>query len=481
MNPNQQDGIDAADKPIPLRRFLPIFAAVFLPMFLAAVDQTLLATATPVIAADLGGLRDTSWVAVAYLLAAAAVVPLYGWAGDRLGLSRLLRFSLAGFALGSLACGLAQSLPQLIAARVLQGLGGGGLMTLSQALIGELVPPRQRGRFQGYFAATFTLAALGGPVLGGLVVAHFSWRWLFLANIPLAALAFWRLLRLAGTSRGRGLGERVDWYGLGLFPLGIALGIFWLSSVGHRFAWSSPLGLGLLFAVALVAALLWRHERRVAQPFLDTALLAEPAIRAVLLSTMIFAACMFALIFFLPIYMQLYLKSGAVKSGLLILPLSAGVVIGSTLCGQALSRGFLPKRIPTLGLSLSAIALGLMAWLGAETHLIASLGMIAGMGFGSVMPTTQVIAQTVAGRDRLGAATSLAALARSIGAATGTTVFGALIFTLLPDLPPGASPAEFLRLPAADIERAFHLTFAMMALTAAAGAVIASRAPAIRL
>lgn len=467
--------------PIQLHDFLPIFAAVFLPMFLAAVDQTLLATATPVIAADLGGLRDTSWIAVTYLLAAAAVVPLYGWLGDRLGLGRVLRYSLMIFALGSLACGLAQSLPQLIAARLLQGLGGGGLMTLSQALIGELVPPRQRGRFQGYFAATFTLAAVGGPVLGGLVVAHFSWRWLFLANIPLAALALWRLVHLRGEQSGKGVGETVDWGGLVLFPLTIAAAIYWMSSVGHRFvALSLPSGL-LVGMVLVLGFILWRHERAEDQPFIDTTLLAEPAIRAVLLTTMVFAACMFALVFFLPIYMQLYLKSGSIKSGLLILPLSAGIVIGSTLCGQALAKGILPKRLPALGLGCSALALGLMAWLGADAWLIGGLGMVAGMGFGCVMPTTQVIAQTVAGRDRLGAATSLASLSRSIGAALGTTVFGAVIFALLPALPPGANAAEFLRLPPQDIQKAFHLTFALMAATAATGALVAHRAPPVRL
>src|SRR5262245_30331113 len=151
---------------------LNLFAAVFLPMFMAAVDETLLATARPAIAASLGGLRDTSWIAVGYLLASATIVPVYGRLGDRRGRRDVLLVALGVFTLGSLACGLAQSLPQLVAARVLQGLGGGGLMTLSQALIGELVPPRERARFQGYFALMFTTASVGGPVIGGVVVTH---------------------------------------------------------------------------------------------------------------------------------------------------------------------------------------------------------------------------------------------------------------------------------------------------------------------
>src|SRR3989440_6236155 len=172
--------------------FLNLFLAVFLPMFMAAVDQTLLATATPAIAESLGGLRDTSWIAVGYLLASATIVPVYGRLGDRRGRRDVLLVALGVFTLGSLACGLAQSLPQLVAARVLQGLGGGGLMVLSQALIGELVPPRERARFQGYFATVFTAASIGGPVLGGIVVSHVSWRWLFIANLPLAVFAAWR-------------------------------------------------------------------------------------------------------------------------------------------------------------------------------------------------------------------------------------------------------------------------------------------------
>ncbi|RTL54175.1 MAG: MFS transporter [Rhodocyclaceae bacterium] len=466
---------------IHLRQFLPIFAAVFLPMFLAAVDQTLLATATPVIATELGGLRDTSWVAVAYLLAAAAVVPLYGWLGDRLGLARILRYSLSLFALGSLACGLAQSLPQLVAARVLQGLGGGGLMTLCQALIGELVPPRQRGRFQGYFAAVFTLASVSGPVLGGLVVSQYSWRWLFLANLPLAAIALWRLMVLPGVRSRDRIKGKVDGVGLIVFPILVACVIFWISSVGHRFTWDAPASAALVLVIVVGTRFLYRHEKRIPQPFLDLRLLAHPAIRAVMLSTLSFSSCMFALVFYLPIYLQLGLHSGAMKSGLLILPVTLGIVVGATLSGRALAMGVLPKWVPTTGLSISATALGLLAWLGAEPTLIAVLGSLSGMGFGSVMPSTQVIAQTVGGRDRLGVATSLASLSRSLGAALGTTIFGVLIFTLLPGVPHNAAPADFLLLPPLQVQHAFHIAFALMACTAAAGAFAASRAPAVRL
>src|ERR671924_1792500 len=186
-------------------------------MFMAAVDQTLLATATPAIAATLGGLRDTSWIAVGYLLASATIVPVYGRMGDLRGRREMLLGALGVFTLGSVACGLAQSLPQLVAARVLQGLGGGGLMTLSQALIGELVPPRERIRFQGYFALMFTTASIGGPVLGGFVVSHTSWRWLFFANVPFALFAAWRLRQLPRSVTHQGARVKADLAGHVLF------------------------------------------------------------------------------------------------------------------------------------------------------------------------------------------------------------------------------------------------------------------------
>ena len=223
------------------------------PMFLAAVDQTLLATATPVISRELGSLRDTSWLAVAYLLASVIMVPLYGRLGDRYGRRTVLSFAIVVFALGSLACGVAPTLATLIAARVLQGLGGGGLMTLSQALIGEVVAPRLRARNQSYFAIIFTLASVGGPVIGGLVVHHASWRWLFLVNLPLCAIAVWRLRTMLGDDRRHAARGKPDALGIVLFALTAGSGLIWLSSAGHRFAWDSPTSLAL-FAAAVAFA-----------------------------------------------------------------------------------------------------------------------------------------------------------------------------------------------------------------------------------
>jgi EmrB/QacA subfamily drug resistance transporter len=463
------------------RDFLALFLAVFLPMFMAAVDQTLLATATPAIAASLGGLRDASWIAVGYLLASATIVPVYGRLGDLRGRRNMLLLALGVFAFGSAACGLAQSLPQLIAARVLQGLGGGGLMTLSQALIGELVPPRERARFQGYFATVFTAASIGGPVLGGIVVEHASWRWLFLANLPLAAFAAWRLLQLPGAAGHRPAGHRADIPGHLLFAVGAVGALFWFTSVGHRFAFLSATS-GLLAATSVIAlaALVW-HERRHASPFLPVDLLRDTAIRRATVLVALFAACLFAMIFFLPIYLQVGHRVSAQYSGLLLLPVTVGMVMAAVISAQVLRRTGRPRAIPVAGMSCAAVALLLLGLLPPHMAVIIALGFLCGLGFGCVMPTVQVTIQTVAGRERLGAVTALSGLARSTGGAAGAALFGAIVFALLP----GADRDSLLRAATdADAGRvidAFHRAFLLAAAAAGAAALVARRMPDLRL
>ena len=444
--------------------FLNLFAAVFLPMFLAAVDQTLLATATPAIADSLGGLRDSSWIAVAYLLTTATIVPVYGRLGDLKGRRNVLMVALGIFALGSLACGLAQSLPQLLAARVVQGLGGGGLMTLSQALIGELVPPRERIRFQGYFALIFTTASVSGPVLGGLVVSHTSWRLLFLINLPLVAFAAWRLLRLPPGDRHEPAVSGRDVPGHILFAIGAVSTLFWLTSVGHRFAWNSELSAGI-FALALVAvSWLVIHEIRHRAPFLPVELLRERTIALSTLLTALFASCLFAIVFFLPIYLQLGHHVTPLASGFLLLPVTAGMVTAAMLASRLLGRTGEAHWIPVGGMSIAATALLLLALLPSTMALVIALGFLTGLGLGAVMPINQVVVQTVAGRQRLGAAMSLISLARATGGAAGAALFGAVVFAQ-----------------SGDVVRAFHVAFFCAAGVAALAAFTASRIPRVSL
>jgi MFS family permease len=343
-------------------------------------------------------------------------------------------------------------------------------MTLSQALIGELVPPRERARFQGYFALVFTAASVTGPVVGGLVVSHASWRWLFLANLPLAAFAAWRLSRLPKGEKNPPAARGADLPGHVLFAVGALCTLFWLTSGGHRFAWGSLPSLALLATGAVALGLLWRHERRHPAPFLPVELLHE---RAVLLSVVVvalFASCLFAVVFFLPVYLQLGHEMSAQGSGLLLLPLTAGMVVGSVTSSRVLARTGRPHWIPVTGLSISSAALFALALMPANQVLIGCLAFVTGVGFGCVMPTTQVTLQTLAGRERLGIVTALMALARSTGGATGPALFGAVAFAMMPAAAQGRS-----------ITSAFHTGFLIFAVVAAAAAFTASRIPPLKL
>lgn len=471
----------AAPVPVTRAQFLNLFAAVFLPMFMAAVDQTLLATATPAIAGSLGGLRDTSWIMVAYLLAAAVIAPVYGRLGDARGRRKMLLIALGVFTLGSLACGLAQSLPQLVAGRVLQGLGGGGLMVLSHALIGELVPPLERIRFQGYFALVFTTASIGGPVIGGLVVSHFNWRWLFLANLPFAAIAAWRLRALPRGERQAHQDGRPDVAGHALFAVGALAALFWLTSGGHRFEWSSRTSLALLAVAAVSLAALFWHERRHESPFLPVDLLRERTIGLSVVLVSLFAACLFAVVFFLPVYLQLGHRVSADVAGLLLLPVSAGQVTGAMTASRIVRRTGEAHAIPVAGMAITSGALLLLGLLSPHLGVVIALGFMTGLGLGTVMPVNQVVVQTVAGRARLGAATAMMSLARSTGGAAGAALFGALIFGMVPDVDGQSLLHRASALETEQVVRAFHWGFLFAAAIAALGAYTASRIPRVSL
>ena len=467
--------------PVAPRQFLRIFTAVMLPMFLAAVDQTLLAAATPTIAAELGGLRDATWIALGYLIATMITVPLYGRLGDRHGRARMLLVALAIFALGSAACAAAQSMPQLVLARVLQGLGGGGLMVMSQALIGELLPPRERTRFQGYFAANFTLASILGPVLGGLVVSHFSWRWLFAVNLPLALIAAWRVGRQPMAPSARAAPALEDAPGAALFAAATVLLMLWLSFAGHRLAWLSAPSIGLCGVALALLAWLVRRESAHAAPFLPVELLRIPGVAAMAATVALFAACFFACIFFLPLALHLGVGRAASDTGLLLLPITLGMVAGSTLTGRIVARTGRPRRMPIVGLSMSALALAALGRFPARPSVVALLGVVCGIGFGTVMPVAQVTIQTLAGRARLGAAAAIASLTRSMGAVLGTAVFGELVFNLLHGVDLDAALLATTAAQRADILRAFQHGFLASALLAALGAWMAARVPEVHL
>src|SRR6202171_4989956 len=349
----------ATAEPLTSRQaFLQVFPGVMVAMFLAAADQTILASALPTIAGSLGGLADLSWVVIAYLLAATIAAPLYGHLGDRFGRRRMLLGALAIFTAASLACAVAPTLLLLIAARAVQGLGGGGLMTLAQALIGEHVSPRERGRFAGYFATVFALASTSGPVLGAYLTQHLTWRAVFAINLPLGLIAALLATRIPRAPRPPRAGPfRLDVAGALLFCASTVALLFALSSGGHRVP-SAALPLLALLATAVAGGLLllaW--ERRVANPVIPVRFLRIPAIVRSDIVVICFAAALFSTILYLPLYLQLGRGLGVGTSGLLLLPITLTMVTSSAITGRLVTRTGLTTIFPQVGLTLATAAM----------------------------------------------------------------------------------------------------------------------------
>lgn len=460
--------------------FLSIFSVVILPMFLAAIDQTLLATATPNIVEDLGGMHISSWIAIGYLLASASSVQIYGWMGDVYGRSRMLKIALVIFAVGSIIGGLAQSMWMLILGRIVQGMAGGGLMSLSQALIGELVPPRERANYQGYFSSMFAFSSISGPVIGGFMVTHLSWQWLFWFNLPLIALAMWRVSSLptATTKKDR---PSVDRTSLVLFPIAMSAVIYWLSSGGHYFPWFSSTSVLLLALFVASLTIFVIRQRGSDAPFIPPELLQVRAIRLPLLASFLFASCMFALAFFLPIYFQVALGQSAADAGLLMIPMSAGIVSGAYLTGKMIARTGIPKWNPVIGMTLCAIMFLIMGLVEENALLLSLLSCGCGFGMGTVMPSTQLTVQTVAGRQHIGKVTSMVSLCRSLGASFGTATFGTLVYSMLPGFGINSSIDELMTMPKTVVVDAFQIGYLVVAGVALLTALVAFRVPLIRL
>jgi EmrB/QacA subfamily drug resistance transporter len=348
------------------------FAAIVLAMLPAVLDQTILATALPTIAADLGRLTDVTWVVTAYVVAAAASTPLWGKLGDRHGRKRLLETALAIFISASALCGAAQSITMLVVVRAVQGAAAGGLMTLATAAVGDLVSPRERARYQGYIAAAFAVATVIGPLLGGLLVDHASWRWVFYVNPPLGVAALAGLyLRLpaAGTER---VGARLDASGAAL--LAGATTAFMLVCVwgGSRYAWTSAPTLSLIAALIVLAGALIVRERRAAEPIVPLRILRTRTVAVASSALFLATASLFAITVFVPLFLQTTTRATPTQAGLLMVPMMIGITISTTLAGRSVERTGRYKRFPLAGLALMAVALVLLATLAGHTSRAAT-------------------------------------------------------------------------------------------------------------
>jgi EmrB/QacA subfamily drug resistance transporter len=416
-----------ADRADAARATLP-FAAVVLAMLPAVLDQTILATGLPVIASDLGSLGDVSWVVTAYVVATAATTPLWGKLGDRYGRKLLLEVSLGLFLVASALCGMAQDITQLIAVRVVQGAAAGGLMTLAMAAVGDLVSPRERGRYQGYIAATFAVATVVGPLLGGVLVESVSWRWVFYVNLPLGIAALAGLhLRLPAAPAGPA-DRRLDVFGATL--LAGATGALMLTCIwgGSRYAWDSAPILALLGATVALAAILVVHERRASDPIVPFHLLRTPTVAVVSAALFLATAALFAITVFVPLFLQTATGATPTEAGLLLAPAMLGITVSTMLSGRSISRTGRYKRFPIAGLALMSGALLFLGLVAPDASRLATgIGLVVfGLGFGMVTQVLVTAIQNSVDRRELGMATATAGFFRALGGAVGAAALGAV-------------------------------------------------------
>jgi EmrB/QacA subfamily drug resistance transporter len=414
------------------RLFFRVFPSIMLPMFLAVVDQTIVATALPAIAATLGQIGRASWVVIGYLIANTVAAPVYGQLGDVFGRKRMMFVALAVFMGASVLCAVSQSIEMLTVARIVQGLGGGGLMTLSQALIGETIPPRERGRYQGYLAGVMVTSSTFGPVVGGFLTHYFGWRSVFLVNLPIGAIAVLLTMRLAPHAGERGE-WRFDTPGLVWFVLFVAPILLALEQAQR---WEPRALLTILGLIGLSIAslgLLLRQESRAATPLLPVALLRQAAIWRSDALAACHGAALVSLITFLPIYLQAVRGLSPQQTGLLLLPLTAGIGVGSMVTGRIVTRTGLTMIFPIWGLVIVTLNFVLFALWASRLDTV-YLPWVFGWNalfMGTVMGVVQVTVQAVAGPKMLGAGAASVQFSRSVGAALGTAIVAAVLFSVL--------------------------------------------------
>jgi EmrB/QacA subfamily drug resistance transporter len=411
------------------RRVMLAFGGLLVAMFIGALDQTIMATALPTIAGQLGGLSELSWVVTVYVLGAAASTPLWGKASDMYGRKRLISAAIVMFITFSALSGAAQSIGELIAFRAVQGIAAGGVMTLAAASVADLFPPRERGRYQGYIQLTFLLASLAGPLLGGLFVDQLSWRFAFYVNVPIGAIAL-VLLRLNLKAPAERRPVRLDYAGSALLAGAVTGVLLVLTWGGSQYAWGSPQILGLIAGtLILLAGFIWQ-ERRAPEPVLPLRLFKDRVLVVVSTALFITTLSLFAAIVFLPIHLQLVTDASATGAGLLMLPLLAASAVSTIATGLLMTRTGRYKAFPIAGLAAMSLGLLLFSTLGGGGSRLttAAYMVIFGFGFGMVTQILVVAIQNAVAPREIGTATAAANLFRALGGSVGVAVYGA-IFT----------------------------------------------------
>jgi EmrB/QacA subfamily drug resistance transporter len=433
---SERDGrttaIEIPDEGLQGRALATVFVALMLGMFLAALDQTIVATALPTIVGDLGGLDHLSWVVTAYLLASTVSTPLYGKLGDMLGRKPVFIAAIVIFLVGSMLSGLSQSMVQLIAFRALQGLGAGGLIVGAQAILADIIPPRRRGRYMGLMGAVFGVSSVAGPLLGGFLVDNLSWRWVFYVNMPIGALAL-VIVVLSLHLHVPHTRHRIDYLGAALLAGGVGALILVTTWGGTQYAWGSPEILGLALAgVAMLAGFTWQ-ETRAAEPIIPLGLFRSATFRLASSMGFLVGMAMFGAIIYLPLFLQLVYGASPTSSGLRMIPLMAGLLIAAIASGRAITRFGRYKAYPVVGTAVIVLGMYLLSRLNVGSDAwVASLDMlVVGIGLGLVMQVLVLIVQNDARPEHMGVVTSTATFFRSVGGSFGVALFGAIFASRL--------------------------------------------------
>ncbi|MFB7832722.1 DHA2 family efflux MFS transporter permease subunit [Streptomyces sp. NPDC056056] len=458
VSPSELGGAPAPGEGQSRRTILVAIGALLLGMLLAALDQTIVATALPTIVSELGGMEHLSWVVTAYILASTAGTPLWGKLGDQYGRKRLFQGAIVLFLIGSALCGIAQNMPQLIAFRAVQGLGGGGLIVLSMAIVGDLVPPRERGRYQGLFGAVFATTSVLGPLLGGVVTQQLSWRWVFYINLPIGIVALFVIAAVLHVPV-RATRHTIDYLGT-LLIASVAICLVLVASLGGTtWAWGSAQIIGLAVLAAVLLVLFVRVERRAAEPVLPLKLFRIRTFSLVSVISFVIGFAMFGAMTYLPTFLQVVQGVTPTRSGVHMLPMVAAILITSTVTGQIVSRTGRWKVFPIAGTAVTCLGLLLLHRLteNSSTAEMSVYFFVFGVGLGLVMQVLVLVVQNAVPYADLGVATSGATFFRSIGASFGVAVFGTIFTTRLThslddvfatatasgqDVPPGIGPEQ---------------------------------------
>ena len=429
------------------RQILVVLSGLMLGMLLAALDKTIVSTALPTIVGDLGGLNQLSWVVTAYLLTSTVATPLYGKISDLYGRRPVYIFAIVVFVVGSMLAGLSQTMWQLVATRALQGLGAGGLMALTFAIIGDIIPPRERGRYTGYFTGVWGLASVAGPLLGGFFTEHLSWRWIFYINVPLGVVALIVVNAVLHVPFQR-REHSIDYLGAALIVSGVSSLLLALVWGGQRYRWESSTIISLLVASALllVAFVLW--EARATEPILPLRLFRNSIFTMTSAVGFVVGTAMFGAIVFIPIYLRVVDGVTPTRAGLLMLPLMFGIIISSISSGKWTTHSGRYKAFPIAGTGLLGIGIFSLSRLdvGTPAWLYSIYFFIVGAGLGLVMQILVLAVQNAVDFRDMGVATSSSQFFRSMGGTIGTAIFGTILsnqlaHNLAERLPVGSAPA----------------------------------------